>query len=70
MNKVLKPKQSKLQLLEATERGNKKAKEIRKLRVEINESLLREEIMWNQRFRALWIKWGDQNTKFFHATTS
>ena len=36
----------------------------------INESLLREEIMWNQRSRALWIKWGDRNTKFFHATAS
>ena len=53
VNKVLKQKQSKLQLLEATERGNEKAEEIRKLRLEINESLLREEIMWNQRSRAL-----------------
>ena len=70
MNKVLKQNQSKLQLHEATELGNEKVEEIRSLEVEINESLLREEIMWNQRSRALWIKWGDRNTKFFHATVS
>ena len=59
MNKVLRQTQSKLQQLEATEHGNEKSKEIRKLRAKINESLLREEMMWNQRSRALWIKWGD-----------
>ena len=32
--------------------------------------MLREEIMWNQRSRALWIKYGDRNTKFFHATAN
>lgn len=40
------------------------------MKKEINEILIREEIMWNQRSRALWIKWGDQNTSFFHATAS
>ena len=40
------------------------------MKKEINEILIREEIIWNQRSRALWIKWGDQNTSFFHATAS
>ena len=53
MNKVLRQKQSKLQQLEATKHGNEKAEEIRKIRAEINGSLLREEMMWNQRSRAL-----------------
>ena len=46
------------------------AEEIQALKKEINEIMIREEMMWNQRSRALWVKCGDRNTKFFHATTS
>ena len=46
------------------------AVEIQVLKKEINEMMLREEMMWSQRSRALWIKCGDRNTKFFHATAS
>ena len=70
VNNVLKQKQGKLQLLKAIECTHKNAEEIRKLKLEINETLTREEIMWNQRSRALWIKWGDRNMKFFHAIAS
>ena len=70
VNKVLKQKQERLQFLEGLNYLHEKADEIQGLRKEINEMLTREEIMWNQRSRASWIKWGDCNTKFFHATTS
>lgn len=40
------------------------------MKKEINEALSREEMMWCQRSRVMWMKWGDRNTKFFHATTS
>lgn len=63
INKVLKQKQGKLQLLETTECAHENAEEIRKVIQEINETLTREEIMWNQRSRALWIKRGGGETK-------
>ncbi|KAK9984667.1 hypothetical protein SO802_034192 [Lithocarpus litseifolius] len=41
-----------------------------KLKWEINGLLIKEEKMWKQRSRALWLHEGDQNTQFFHNRAS
>ena len=70
VNRNLKQKQSRLQQLEALNLLHESTEEIQALKKEINEVMIREEMMWNQRSRALLVKYGDQNTKFFHAAAS
>ncbi|KAH9310079.1 hypothetical protein KI387_037990, partial [Taxus chinensis] len=35
---------------------------------ELGDLLLKEESYWHQKSREIWLKDGDQNTKFFHAS--
>ena len=43
---------------------------VNRLKWEINGLLIKEENMWKQRLRALWLHEGDQNTRFFHNQAS
>lgn len=36
----------------------------------MNEILLQEETYWKQRAKLFWLKEGDENTRFFHASAS
>jgi len=43
---------------------------VKLLRMEVNELLDKESLMWQQRARALHLKCGDNNTRFFHNKAS
>ena len=40
---------------------------IRELKLEINELLVKENIMWRQRAKFFWLVGGDMNSKYFHS---
>ena len=59
VNRILKQKQKRLQQLEGMNLLHESANKIQGLKMEINEMMLREELMWSQRSRALWMKCED-----------
>ena len=53
-----------LNMRDTTEKGRVEFLEVSK---QLDELLLKQEIYWHQRSRIPWLKYGDENTKFFHS---
>ncbi|XP_074282866.1 uncharacterized protein LOC141607414 [Silene latifolia] len=62
----LNTKRRKLSKLNEGGWSRREVEERKKLVKEIETLLKQEEIFWRQRSRALWLKEGDRNTKYFH----
>ena len=65
LEKEIKDKQLELQHLQNTIHTVEDVKKERDLRIDLENLMEREEIMWAQKARSNWIIQGDRNTKFF-----
>jgi len=65
VNTRLKRLKERLQLIKGQNLLHETTNEIQALKKEINKTLVREEVMWNQRLRVLWLRCRDRNTRFF-----
>ena len=68
--KKIQAKRNELNSLTLQDKDGAFSSKISCLRREINDLLDDEEIYWGQRAKALWLKEGDKNTKFFHVQAS
>lgn len=59
----------KVRLTELQNGGRADWREIKRVQDQIEKLWKQEQIFWGQRSRLKWLKWGDRNSSFFHATT-
>ena len=70
ITRALKEKKDQLRRVEELAIQGGSMDRVRRLKLEINRLLIKEEKMWKQRSRALWLHKGNQNTKYFHRHAS
>ena len=62
--------QARLALLENQPASSNQIHALRKMRIELNYWLDKEDEMWRQRTRQNWFQGGDRNMNYFHAKAS
>jgi ribonuclease HI len=70
VTKQIKNRRAKLSKLWKRPRTAARDDYVRKISLELDELLHREEMMWRQRSRVSWLKEGDRNTSYFHRKSS